>query len=208
MSPLLSPTVAIRPASEADAAACARIYAPHVRDGAVSFEEIPPDEAELARRIARVGARFPWLVAEDQGEVVGYAYATTFRERPAYDWSCESAVYVGTPGRGVGRALMDALITELQARGFGVVVAGIVLPNPASIGLHEALGFVPAGRFPRVGWKHGRWHDIGFWTLDLGLEVVSQRPTGVRAPSPGSPTAGTPTAPARTPPPTDPPAGS
>lgn len=170
------PTVHIRPATAADADACARIYAPHVRDGAISFEEVAPDEAEMARRIARASQRHAWLVAEEQSEVLGYAYATTYRERAAYDWTCESAVYVGAPGRGLGRALMTALIGALRGRGYATVVAGIALPNPASVGLHEALGFTPAGRLPRVGWKHGRWHDVGFWTLDLGLPAPTGRP--------------------------------
>ncbi len=166
----------IRPATVADAAACARIYAPHVQGSATSFEAVPPDAAELARRIHTIGASWPWLVAEEQGEVLGYAYAGPFRDRAAYDWTCESTVYVGAPRRGLGRALMQTLIQDLRERGYCTVVAGITLPNDASVGLHEALGFAPAGRMPRVGWKLGRLHDVGFWTLDLGLEEPADRP--------------------------------
>lgn len=152
-----------------DAAACAAIYAPHVEGSAVSFEERAPDAAELARRIERYGASHAWLVAEREGEVVGYAYATAFNERPAYRWSAGVSVYVaeGEHGRGVGRTLYEALFDRLRERGFRMACAGITLPNEASVGLHESLGFKQVGVNPEIGWKNGAWRDVGWWQLEL-----------------------------------------
>lgn len=152
-----------------DAAACAAIYAPHVELSAVSFEERAPEAAELAARIERYGASHAWLVAERGGEVVGYAYATAFNERPAYRWSANVSVYVaeGARGEGVGRALYEALFGRLRERGFRTAVAGITLPNEASVGLHERLGFEPIGVNRGIGWKHGAWRDVGWWQLEL-----------------------------------------
>jgi L-amino acid N-acyltransferase YncA len=152
-----------------DAAACAAIYAPHVEGSPVSFEERAPDAAELAARIERYGASHPWLVAERGGEVVGYAYATAFNERPAYRWSASVSVYIAEPARaqGVGRALYEALFERLRERGFRMVVAGITLPNEASVGLHEALGFEPTGVNREIGFKEGAWRDVGWFQLEL-----------------------------------------
>jgi L-amino acid N-acyltransferase YncA len=154
---------------ERDAAACAAIYAPHVEGSAVSFEERAPDAAEMAARIARYGASHAWLVAEREGEVVGYAYATAFNERPAYRWSAGVSVYVGAGarGEGVGRALYGALFGRLRERGFRMACAGITLPNQASVGLHESLGFEQVGVNPEIGWKNGAWHDVGWFQLEL-----------------------------------------
>lgn len=152
-----------------DAAACAAIYAPHVEGSPVSFEERAPDAAELAARIERYGAGHAWLVAEREGEVVGYAYATAFNERPAYRWSTNVSVYVaeGARGQGVGRAIYAALFERLRERGFRMACAGITLPNEASVGLHESLGFERIGVTREIGWKQGAWRDVGWYQLEL-----------------------------------------
>src|SRR5918993_1154547 len=136
----------IRLAAAADAAAIAAIYAPYVTDTFVSFEEAAPDAEEMERRIAGNGAGLhPWLVAELDGGVVGYASSSAFRSRPAYRWTVETGVYLSprAQGRGLGRALMERILDLLARQNFTAVVAGITLPNPASVGLHEKLGFAP-----------------------------------------------------------------
>jgi len=155
--------------STRDGDACAAIYAPHVEGSAVSFEERPPDAAELAARIARYGSSHAWLVAEREGRVVGYAYATAFNERPAYRWSASVSVYVAEEARGVGvgRALYEALFDRLRERGFRMACAGITLPNEASAGLHESLGFEQVGVNREIGWKEGAWRDVGWFQLEL-----------------------------------------
>jgi L-amino acid N-acyltransferase YncA len=155
------------PARDADA--CAAIYAPHVEGSAVSFEEEAPGAAEMAARIERYGRSHAWLVAEREGRVVGYAYATAFNERPAYRWSASVSVYVGAEARGggVGRALYEALFARLRERGFRTACAGITLPNEASLRLHESLGFEQVGLNRRIGWKHGAWRDVGWFQLGL-----------------------------------------
>jgi L-amino acid N-acyltransferase YncA len=152
-----------------DAAACAAIYAPHVEGSPVSFEERVPDAAEMAARIDRYGAGHAWLVAEREGEAVGYAYATAFNERPAYRWSTSVSVYVsaGARGEGVGRALYNALFDRLRERGFRMACAGITLPNEASCALHERLGFELVGVNREIGWKQGAWRDVGWYQLEL-----------------------------------------
>jgi L-amino acid N-acyltransferase YncA len=152
-----------------DAAACAVIYAPHVEGSPVSFEERPPDAAEMAARIKRYSADHAWLVAEREGEVVGYAYATAFNERPAYRWSTSVSVYVdeGARSEGVGRSLYEALFDLLRERGFRMACAGITLPNEASCGLHESLGFELVGVNREIGWKQGAWRDVGWYQLEL-----------------------------------------
>ncbi|MEN0129253.1 MAG: N-acetyltransferase family protein [Brevundimonas sp.] len=149
----------LRPATAADADACARIYAPFVVGTAVTFETEAPSPDEMARRI---DAAHDWLVALLDGEVVGYAYAGTFRARPAYRWTCEVSAYVaqGHEGAGIGRGLYESLLARLTARGFRTAVAGMTLPNDASAGLHRALGFEPVGTYREVGWKLGAWHDV------------------------------------------------
>jgi L-amino acid N-acyltransferase YncA len=152
-----------------DGAACAEIYAPHVEGSVVSFEERAPGPVEFAERIERVAATHVWLVGESGGEVVGYAYATRFNERPAYRWSASVSVYVAerARGRGVGRALYAALFERLRERGFRMACAGITLPNEASVALHEGLGFEPVGVNREIGWKDGAWRDVGWWQLEL-----------------------------------------
>lgn len=157
--------VAIRRADPGDAAALLAIYAPLVTDTAISFELTPPTEAEFAARIERALDGYDWLVAERAGAPVGYAYATAHRAREAYRFSVETSVYVATAARrgGVGGALYRALLRRLAARGYCNAYAGITLPNEPSVALHEAAGFEPIGVFPAVGWKFGRWHDVGWW---------------------------------------------
>jgi phosphinothricin acetyltransferase len=160
----------IRPADpERDAAACAAIYAPSVESTPISFELEPPDAAQFAHRIEKYSATHRFLVAEDGGEVVAYAYACRWRERPAYDWAVEVSVYVDPArmGEGIGRALYAELLDRLRAQGFRTAVAGITLPNPASIALHERMGFERIGALRAVGWKLGGWHDVGYWQLLL-----------------------------------------
>jgi L-amino acid N-acyltransferase YncA len=162
----------IRSASPADAAALARIYAPYVTDGTASFEETPPDDSDMA---ARMRTGHPWLVVESGGTVAGYAYASAHRSRAAYRWSVDVSVYLapGVHRRGLGRALYRELLDRLRAQGFVNAYAGIALPNDASVGLHEAMGFTPVGVYQGVGHKHGRWIDVGWWQLQL----AAPRPT-------------------------------
>lgn len=170
MPTMSNPKLCIRAAREEDAATIAAVYAPYVRDTAVSFEVEPPTADVIAQRIAATLPTHPWLVAEaSAGSVVGYAYAGKHRERPAYRWCVDTTVYVAHEQRrgGVGRALYGALLRVLQAQGFRSAFAEIVLPNPGSVRLHEAMGFAPVGIHPDVGFKLGRWQDIGYWRFAL-----------------------------------------
>lgn len=155
----------IRDATLEDAAACAAIYAPYVRETAVSFELEPPSAEELGERMARAMASHAWLVLEDdEGQVVGYAYGGRFAPRAAYRFACEVSVYLaaGARGQGGGRALYTILLDRLAARGYRMAFAGMTLPNDASAGLHRALGFEPSGVYRAVGWKAGAWHDVAW----------------------------------------------
>jgi L-amino acid N-acyltransferase YncA len=156
--------VIVRGASESDASECAAIYAPYVTDTAVTFETVAPAPAEMARRIASASRDHAWLVLEHDGRVVGYAYGGPFHSRPAYRWACEVSVYLelGRRRTGGGRALYEELFTRLAARGFRIAVAGMTLPNDASVGLHEAMGFEPVGTYRRIGFKLGAWHDVAW----------------------------------------------
>jgi L-amino acid N-acyltransferase YncA len=163
-----------------DAAACAAIYGPFVSDSAVSFEEQPPDEREFARRIERGSQTHPWLVAERAQSVVGFAYGSPHRQRAAYRWAADVAVYVGEGQRrtGVGRALYETLLALLARQGFQVACAGITLPNDASVALHEAVGFTPVGVYRRIGFKCGRWRDVGWWQVELAPASGPPAPPG------------------------------
>jgi phosphinothricin acetyltransferase len=154
---------------DADAAACLAIYAPCVRETAISFEERVPTVEEFRDRIRAITLMHPWLVLEVAGQVVGYAYASQHRSRSAYRWTAEVTVYVDPAyrGIGVGRRLYERLFERLRSQGFALVVAGITLPNDGSVGLHQAMGFEPVGVFRRMGWKMGSWHDVGWWQCDL-----------------------------------------
>jgi phosphinothricin acetyltransferase len=175
--------VTIRPADGGrDAAACAAVYAPYVSDSVISFEEEPPDAAEMARRID--GAH-EWLVLERNGEVAGYAYGGVHRTRAAYRWTTEVSVYVGAAHHrtGVGRALYLELFDRLRERGFHLALAGVTLPNPASVALHEALGFRAVGVYREIGRKFGAWHDVGWWELALqptGAQTAAGSPVTAR----------------------------
>ena len=156
--------VLVRDATHADGAACAAIYAPYVHDTAITFELEPPSADEMARRIAAAARGHAWVVLEDGGRVVGYAYGGVFNYRSAYRWACEVSVYIelGRRRTGAGRALYEALFARLAQRGYRMAVAGMTLPNDSSVGLHRALGFQPVGTFERIGFKHGRWHDVAW----------------------------------------------
>ena len=155
--------------SARDAAGVAAIYSPYVADSVASLEEVAPDGTAIARRMEHISPRYPWLVAEQDGTVIGYAYGSQHHERAAYRWAADAAVYVDREHhrRGAGRALYGALFELLDRQGIQVVCAGITLPNDASVGLHEAFGFEPVGIYPRIGWKFGQWHDVGWWQLEL-----------------------------------------
>lgn len=159
----------IRPATAADAAACVDIYRPYVLDTAVSFETEVPTVETMAAHITEALRIREWLVLEMDGAVVGYAYARQFNPRAAYRWSVETSIYLSRDRLrlGGGRMLYAELLRRLAERGFRRAFAGITQPNDASNALHRAFGFRPAGRYRRVGWKHGAWHDVEWWQLDL-----------------------------------------
>jgi len=160
----------IRDATAADAAACTAIYGPYVSDTAVTFESDPPTVRQMQLRIEVAQRHHAWLVLEEDGDVVGYAYAGPFKERAAYRWSCEVSVYLAPTRRGAGggRALYEALLERLADRGYRMAAAGMTQPNEASARLHAALGFEPVGTFRAVGWKHGAWRDVTWVQRSLG----------------------------------------
>lgn len=160
-------SINIRPARPGDASAILAIYAPFVRETAVSFEIEIPTIAEMQRRMAGDQCRLPWFVTEIEDRVVGYAYASSWRTRAAYQWTVEVSAYLDPSlhRRGIGRRLYAALFDRLRRLGYRKIVAGITLPNPASVALHETLGFRPIGVFHHVGFKMGQWHDVGWWEL-------------------------------------------
>jgi phosphinothricin acetyltransferase len=171
----------IREATAADAEAVAAIYAPLVADTVISFEEEAPSPAEMADRIA---ASHVWLVAEEDGEVVGYAYATRFHPRAAYRWSAEASIYLAPEarGRGIGKELIAELIERLRQMGFVNVFGGTTVPNPASEGLFESFGFKKIAHQEHAGFKLGAWHDVSWRQLTLREPTVP--PPELRA-SPG-----------------------
>jgi phosphinothricin acetyltransferase len=157
---------AVRAATADDAAAVARIYNHYIRETIVTFEEVEVSPSEIARRMQDVAsASLPWLVAERDAEVVGYAYAGRWHSRSAYRFSVETAVYLdaGHTRAGIGSLLYDRLFPMLGARGIHAVMAGIALPNPSSIALHEKFGFVKVAHLIEVGFKLARWIDVGYW---------------------------------------------
>ncbi|MDF1726105.1 MAG: GNAT family N-acetyltransferase [Sulfitobacter sp.] len=159
----------IRPATPDDAEAIAGIYAPVVEQTAISFEEVAPTLAEMRGRIEALLPRYPYLVAERGGAVIGYAYAGPHRPRAAYRYSADVTLYVSQAARrtGVGRALYAHLLPDLGKRGLHRAYAGITLPNAGSIALHEAMGFAHVGTYREVGFKFGKWHDVGRWECAL-----------------------------------------
>lgn len=162
--------VLVRPVKARDAAAICTIYNHYVDHTIVTFEESPVSAGEMKARIRLIASmNFPWLVAEEAGEVLGYAYANKWKERAAYKHSTEVTVYLreAATGRGIGRLLYAQLIARLRELGFRAIIGGIALPNAASVGLHESLGFRKVAHFERVGFKFGRWIDVGYWQLSL-----------------------------------------
>jgi L-amino acid N-acyltransferase YncA len=152
--------------SKRDASACAAIYAPYVEHTVASFETQAPSVAEMC---ARIDTSLAWVIAEDEQGTLGYAYGSAHRERAAYRWAADVAVYISADHhrRGVGRALYTQLFAQLKAIDLWTLCAGITLPNAASTGLHGAMGFEPVGTYHRIGWKRGAWHDVQWWQLDL-----------------------------------------
>jgi phosphinothricin acetyltransferase len=173
----------IRAADVGDAAAIAAVYAPHVESSVVSFEEVAPDADEMRRRML-AAPRLPWYVAIRSGDVVGYCYASHHKTRAAYRWSVDVSVYLAASEhrRGTGRRLYETLLPELAALGYVNAYAGVTLPNPASVGLHEAMGFTPVGVYTGVGFKQGSWHDVG-WCQ----RALTERPAHPDEPRPWSP---------------------
>jgi L-amino acid N-acyltransferase YncA len=159
----------IRFATRADAAAVAEIYGPFCEDSPITFETVRPTIEEIENRIRRILERFPWLVCENEDEVIGYAYAGPHRDRAAYRWCVDVAIYLSGNRRrqGFGTALYRVLFQLLRIQGYFQAYAGITLPNPASIRLHQHLGFEPVGVYKRVGFKAQAWHDVSWWALPL-----------------------------------------
>jgi L-amino acid N-acyltransferase YncA len=170
--------VQIRFASSGDAAGIAAIYAPNVVGSAISFEADPPAEAMMAQRITSTLEQLPWLVCERGSELLGYAYASPHSERAAYRWALNASVYIAASCRrqGVGRALYTSLFALARLAGYYSVHAGVTLPNPASVGLHESFGFVPVGIYRAVGFKLNAWHDVGWWQLELRPRSATPSP--------------------------------
>lgn len=166
----------IRLAQDDDAPAIAEIYRPSVESAAISFEVEPPDAQEMKRRLGHTMPQHPWLVCELQpGSVAGYAYASKHQERSAYRWSVSVSVYIDARCRraGVGRGLYTSLLAVLTAQGYINAYAGITLPNPGSVGLHEAVGFERLVVYSKVGYKFGAWHDVGWWQRTLAAHAAS-----------------------------------
>ena len=152
-----------------DADAVAAIYRPAVESSIASFEEMAPSGVEMAARMRTILAWTPWLVAVEDDEVIGYAYAGRHREREGYRWSVDISVYVAAAhhGRGVGRALYEELLSLLRRQRFVNACAGVALPNPASVALHEAIGMRRVALYERIGWKFGAWHDVAWYGMRL-----------------------------------------
>lgn len=174
----------VRLAREADAERLLEIYAPLVHETPISFELTPPSLEEYRGRIATVLETTPWLVCEEGDAILGYAYASKFRPRPAYQWTIETTVYVHAnhQKRAVGRALYETLFACLRLQGYRSALAVIALPNPASVALHQKAGFERVGVIHHVGFKLERWHDVGFWELTLqGLPTPPPAPRSLIA---------------------------
>ena len=160
----------IRTASVADAEAIAAIYAPIVNETAISFEWMPPTAEEFRERIIKTLTEYAWLVAtDDADQITGYVFANSHKEPVSYHWSVNTSVYIraDSRGRGIGRALYTELFRQLVLLGYHRAFAGVALPNPASIALHESLGFKLVGIYKNVGFKFGAWRDVSWWQRDL-----------------------------------------
>ena len=173
-------TARIRIAVEDDAPCVAAIYAPYVLNSVISFESVPPDAAEFRARIAACLPDYPWLIAEVEGQVVGYAYAGPHSARAAYDWSANISVYLAADHhrQGIGKRLYDMLVTLLRHQGYHSLFAGITLPNPASVAIHTALGMKDVGIYKEVGFKFGAWHDVMWMGMAISPATLpTTRPT-------------------------------
>ncbi len=168
----------VRSAIPDDAASCVAIYRPYVDNTAITFEVEVPAVAEMAARIAAARATHEWLILEDAGRVIGYAYAHAFNPRAAYQWSTEISIYIDDRHHrsGAGRKLYTQLLRRLAERGYRRAFAGITQPNEASNAFHRSFGFQDAGRYRRVGWKHHSWHDVAWMQLDLPPTAEHDRP--------------------------------
>jgi phosphinothricin acetyltransferase len=168
----------LRMATSSDAPAIQRIYAPYVEETSITFETTVPAVETVEAKLSETLRRDPWLVCERDDGVVGYAYAGPLRERDAYRWAVELSVYVDSSAQreSVGYTLYDALLALLTAQGYASTYGGVTLPNPASVALHERCGFEHVGTFPDVGYKHGDWHDVGWWRRRLTAPAAPDPP--------------------------------
>jgi phosphinothricin acetyltransferase len=190
MSHAIGPPLTVRQADpERDAADIAAIYAPHVTEGLASFEAAPPDPTEMASRVEQGATWAPWLVAVTPPgpgveRVAGYAYAARHAERAGYRWDVNLSVYIAPEwqGQGLGRRLYDALVPILRLQGFLNAYAGIALPNPGSVRLHEAIGMRHIVTYERVGWKLGAWLDVAWLHMPLATEFPNPPPEPIALP--------------------------
>ncbi|MDR1250443.1 MAG: GNAT family N-acetyltransferase [Treponema sp.] len=159
----------IRPATIRDAKSICGIYNYYVNHTVVTFEEIPVSISEMEGRVKTVLSKYPWLVWEEEGEILGYAYVNTWRDRASYRYSAEDSLYIknGAGGRGIGKKLLAALLEGAQKTGLHVLVAGITLPNERSVALHEQFGFKKTAEFFEIGYKMDQWLNVGYWQLIL-----------------------------------------
>ena len=170
--------VLIRLAAKENAAAIAAIYRPYVENSRISFEEVAPDAEQMARRVVGdVPGMHPWFVAAEDGRVIGYAASSPFRTRPAYRWTVETGIYLARDafGRGIGRRLLGTLLETLERQRYVSAIGAIALPNPASVALHQLLGFTHNGTYRAVGFKCGEWLDVGLWQKELAPRTAKPR---------------------------------
>jgi len=165
--------IKIRCAKPDDAAGILAIYGPYCESSTISFELVAPSVQQMRERIERITAQYPWLICEIDGEAAGYVYASQHRERAAYRWNADVAVYIAAEHhrRRVAQALYTCLFSILRLQGYSKAFAGVTLPNEASVALHESVGFRPIAVYRGIGYKRGRWLDVGWWQLDLQPEA-------------------------------------
>jgi phosphinothricin acetyltransferase len=170
--------IIIRNALPEDGEMIAAIYSPYVKDTPISFEEKPPSGEEMGERVRETIEQYPYLVAEEGGRLVGYVYASQHGARASYRWSVNVAVYLAATHyrRGIGTLLYRELFALVECQGYAMAYAGITLPNPNSVGLHESLGFKLVGVYHNAGYKLGAWRDVGWWELPLKKSAASNPP--------------------------------